>query len=261
MKLPVYQVDAFSRSLFGGNPAAVVPLQEWLPEGQMQHIAMENNLSETAFFVPQGDGFELRWFTPVTEVALCGHATLATAHVLFNELDYKQAEVSFYTQSGELKVRKNGRLLAMDFPAASSKKVETPGALLKALGNEKAIEVFKSDDYLVVFGSEKEVAGLQPDFAALQKVDARGIIVTAKGNKVDFVSRFFAPKVGVNEDPVTGSAHTKLIPYWSSKLGKNELRARQISPRGGEVYCKMRGSRVEISGEAITYLTGEIRLA
>ena len=220
MKLPIYQADAFTSELFGGNPAAVIPLEEWLPDGVMQNIAAENNLSETAFFVEEGDSFRLRWFTPAVEVDLCGHATLATSHVLFEELGYEQPTINFNTS-----------------------------------------EVYKSDDYMVVLNSEQEVANLDPDFRMLNEVDARGIIVTAPGDEVDFVSRFFAPQAGIDEDPVTGSAHTKTTPYWSRKLKKDKLSARQISKRGGELICEMKGDRVEISGEAVTYMKGEITLA
>ena len=259
MKLPIYQVDAFTSQVFGGNPAAVCPLNEWLPDKIMQKLALENNLSETAFFVEGADGFHLRWFTPTTEVNLCGHATLATAHVLFYHLGYSKPGVNFNTKSGLLTVAKEGDQLLMDFPADEMEKVEGPPILYQALGVEKC-ETFKSDDYMVVLETEKEVADLNPDMRMLKEVDARGVIVTAHGDEVDFVSRFFAPQSGVDEDPVTGSAHTKLTPYWSKRLGKEELNARQISNRRGDLLCRNKGERVQIIGKAITYLVGEYSL-
>ncbi|MEX0722758.1 MAG: PhzF family phenazine biosynthesis protein [Gracilimonas sp.] len=260
MKLPIYQVDAFTSKLFSGNPAAVVPLEEWLSDEQMQHIAAENNLSETAFFVKEGNSYRLRWFTPTVEVDLCGHATLATAHVLFEELGYSEDEIVFKTESGLLTVKKEGESLSMNFPAVEPQQVEGPFVLFQALGIAKTSEVYKSDDYMVVLNSEKEVAALNPDIRMLSEVEARGIIVTAPGEEVDFVSRFFAPQSGVDEDPVTGSAHTKSTPYWSKKLDKEELKARQISKRGGDLICRMKGDRVEIAGNALTYLKGEITI-
>lgn len=258
MSLPIFQVDAFSDELFKGNPAAVVPLQDWIPDDKMQHIAAENNLSETAFFAKEGEGYRLRWFTPTTEVELCGHATLATAHVLFEEMGYDQKEIVFKTRSGLLTVLKTDEGLSMNFPADQMDRIEGPDVLFQALGIERREEVYRSDDYMVILETEKKVADLQPDFRLLREVDARGVIVTAPGNKVDFVSRFFAPQSGVDEDPVTGSAHTKSAPYWSNRLNKEELTARQISARGGNLTCKMLGDRVEINGQAVTYLTGEI---
>ncbi|MEX2477027.1 MAG: PhzF family phenazine biosynthesis protein [Gracilimonas sp.] len=260
MKLPIYQVDAFTSELFSGNPAAVVPLEEWLSDEQMQHIAAENNLSETAFFVKEGNSYRLRWFTPTVEVDLCGHATLATAHVLFEELGYSEDEIIFKTRSGLLTVSKKEGLLLMNFPADNMEKAEAPAVLFRALGVPQTFEVYKSDDYMVVLNSEKEVAALNPDIRMLSEVEARGIIVTAPGEEVDFVSRFFAPQSGVDEDPVTGSAHTKSTPYWSKKLDKEELKARQISKRGGDLICRMKGDRVEIAGNALTYLKGEITI-
>jgi len=258
MNLPIFQVDAFSSELYKGNPAAVVPLQEWLSDEHMQAIAAENNLSETAFFVREGESYRLRWFTPTVEVDLCGHATLAAAHVLFEELGYQEDEVVFKTRSGLLTVKKEGAFLTMNFPADEMPKVEASSVLFKALGIPKTTDTFKTDDYMVVLNSEEEVANLDPNIRMLSEVDARGIIVTAPGDEVDFVSRFFAPQAGVDEDPVTGSAHTKSTPYWSKRLDKNELKARQISKRGGDLICRMQGDRVEILGEAVTYLKGEI---
>ncbi len=260
MKNPIYQVDAFTSQLFAGNPAAVIPLKEWLPDAIMQQIAAENNLSETAFFTKEEEGYRLRWFTPTTEVELCGHATLASAHVLFEEMDYNKNEIIFKTRSGLLTVAKTAGALSMNFPADEMEAVEGPAVLFQALGLQRVDEVYKSDDYMIVLSSEEEVANVQPDFRILYDVDARGVIVTAPGKTVDFVSRFFAPQSGVNEDPVTGSAHTKSAPYWSKRLGKKELKAQQISERGGHLTCIIKDDRVEIKGQTVTYLRGEIEL-
>ncbi|MEQ9309571.1 MAG: PhzF family phenazine biosynthesis protein [Balneolaceae bacterium] len=260
MKTPIYQVDAFTNHIFGGNPAAVCPLKEWIKPELMQFIAMENNLSETAFFVRKGDVFALRWFTPVAEVDLCGHATLASAHVLFEELGYQKEEIKFDTKSGRLIVKKEGGRLSMDFPADKMQQVHAPPILFQALGINPSIFTFKSDDYMVVLDSEKEVAQLDPDFKMLKEVNARGIIVTAPGNEVDFVSRFFAPRHNIDEDPVTGSAHTKLTPYWSERLGKKEMEARQISERVGVLTIRDKNDRVEILGKAVTFMKGEITI-
>ncbi|MFN1834719.1 PhzF family phenazine biosynthesis protein [Balneola sp. MJW-20] len=262
MKLPIYQVDAFTDHRFGGNPAAVCPLEKWPSDKEMQNIAAENNLSETAFFKQTGDSFHLRWFTPSTEVELCGHATLATAHVLFNEMGYSKEEIAFDTLSGRLTVKRSGYGLTMNFPVSVVEKVHAPAILFEALGLPPMEEnVYKSDDYLIELGSEQEVVDLNPDFRLLKEVDARGVIVTAPGDEVDFVSRFFAPQSGVDEDPVTGSAHTKSAPYWAKKLDKNELKARQVSHRAGELHCVVKGDRVEISGKVITFMRGEIEIA
>ncbi|MDR6196829.1 PhzF family phenazine biosynthesis protein [Siphonobacter sp. SORGH_AS_0500] len=262
MTLPIYQVDAFTAQLFKGNPAAVVPLESWLSKEEMLHIAAENNLAETAFFVKSGVDYELKWFTPLVEIDLCGHATVATAKVLYDHLGYSESEIRFQTNSGLLTVRKDGKKYTLNFPANVPYAESTPEGLLEYLGVGKALEVLKgrTNDYLVVLESEAEVAALTPDFRALKSVNARGIIVTAKGDEADFVSRFFGPAVGVDEDPVTGSAHTVLVPYWAEKLGKSELFARQISKRGGELWVKLLGNRVEMSGEAVMYLKGEIFL-
>ncbi|MFV1883142.1 MAG: PhzF family phenazine biosynthesis protein [Balneola sp.] len=260
MKIAIYQVDAFTDSVFGGNPAAVCPLKEWIRPELMQKIAMENNLSETAFFVREGDLYALRWFTPVAEVDLCGHATLASAHVLFEKLGYSKEEIKFETRSGRLIVRKEGDHLAMDFPSDKMEQVQGPPILYQALGIKPNIFTFKSDDYMIVLDSEREIAVLQPDFRMLKEVDARGIIVTAPGNEVDFVSRFFAPRHNIDEDPVTGSAHTKLTPYWSERLEKREMQARQISERVGTLTVRDKVERVEILGKAVTYLRGEIEV-
>ncbi len=259
MKLPLFQVDAFTDRLFGGNPAAVVPLTTWLPTPEMQKIAAENNLAETAFFVPQGDNFELRWFTPELEIDLCGHATLATAHILFTELDHRQSHIHFHTlKAGTLTVTRNQNLYTLDFPSRPVVDCEIPEGLLDAMGGKAPIEVWNSRDYLLVYESEADVLALKPDFAALSKIDMMGVIATAKGDHSDFVSRFFIPAAGINEDPVTGSAHCNLIPYWASKLGKNQLHAYQVSARRGELWCELKGDRVLMSGKAVTYLKGEI---
>jgi PhzF family phenazine biosynthesis protein len=260
MKLKIFQVDAFTDHLFGGNPAAVCPLQEWLPAEKMQQIAMENNLSETAFFVPVEDGFELKWFTPVTEVKLCGHATLASGHVLYHHLGYVQPAIRFHSKSGLLGVEKNGEWLTLNFPADHLNSVEVPELLRNGLYIEPA-EVWKGfENYLVVLKSAEEVYQLKPDFRLLQQLDSLGVIVTARGKDVDFISRFFAPGAGIDEDPVTGSAHTSLTPYWAAKMNKTEFTARQVSTREGYLKCKLLGERVEISGKAVTYLEGEISI-
>ena len=260
MKLPIYQADAFTDHVFGGNPAAVCPLETWLPDELMQHIAMENNLSETAFFVKEGEAYHLRWFTPAVEVDLCGHATLATAHIMFTELGFEGNEIHFNTKSGELIVSRTVEGYKMDFPAEEMPQVQEPPQLFQALGIQRTSYTYKSDDVMVVLGSEKEVAELNPNFNLLKEVEARGVIVTAPGDEVDFVSRFFAPQSGIDEDPVTGSAHTKLAPLWAKTLGKTELTARQISERVGDLRISLKGDRVEIFGQAQTFLRGEIIL-
>jgi PhzF family phenazine biosynthesis protein len=259
--MKIYQVDAFAEKVFTGNPAAIVPLDEFLPDKVMQDIALENNLAETAYFVKSGDEYKIRWFTPTVEVDLCGHATLASAHVLFNHLGYKGEVVNFHShRSGPLKVYHNTNLLTLDFPTDPIAQI-SPDAAMLAPFTTKPIEVWKGKtDLMFVFEQESHVADMVPNLSAIAALPCRGIIVTAKGNKVDFVSRFFGPQSGVNEDPVTGSAHTTLIPYWSKKLGKKELSARQVSPRGGNLRCIDKGDRVHISGSAVTYLVGDIRL-
>jgi PhzF family phenazine biosynthesis protein len=260
MKITLYQVDAFAEILFGGNPAAVCPLPSWLPDAQLQAIAAENNLSETAFFVARGASFELRWFTPVAEVDLCGHATLATAHVLFRHLGHAGESLRFQTRSGELRVTRTGAGLQMDFPARPPRPATPPAALLDGL-HLSAAEVWAADDYLVVLPDEAAVRALVPDLALLRRVDLRGVIITAPGSADDFVSRFFAPKYGIDEDPVTGSAHCTLAPYWAARLGRTDLRARQVSKRGGVVLCTVSSERVLLAGQAITYLVGEMDLS
>jgi PhzF family phenazine biosynthesis protein len=259
MEIPVYQVDAFTSHIFGGNPAMVCPLNEWLPDETLQAIAMENNLSETAFFVKQGDGFHLRWFTPAVEVDLCGHATLASAYVLFEFLEPQREEVTFSTASGDLTVTREGARLALDFPARPPEPIDPCPGLVEALG-APPVEILAARDYLIVYDNEDTVRSLEPDMRALLDIDLFAVIVTAPGRRTDFVSRFFAPAKGVNEDPVTGSAHCTLIPYWAARLGKSQLMARQVSLRGGTLHCEHRGDRVTIAGEAALFLKGQILL-
>ncbi|MGS1108671.1 PhzF family phenazine biosynthesis protein [Achromobacter anxifer] len=258
-QLDIYQVDAFTAAPFGGNPAAVVPLQAWLPDATLQRIAEENNLSETAYFVRKGDAYELRWFTPAVEVDLCGHATLASAWVLFEQLGATEDVLRFATRSGELQVRRAGDRLAMDFPAKQPVAQEIPPGLLQALGLPRAQALYKTDDYLVVIDDEALIDALKPDFAALAAFDTRGVAVTAPSAQFDFVSRWFGPRVGVNEDPVTGSAHTSLAPYWAQRLGKRSLSAQQGGARKGQLHCEvLDNGRVIISGQAALYLRGAI---
>ncbi len=259
MKLPVYIVDAFTDKLFGGNPAAVCPLDKWLSDDIMQGLGAENNLSETVFFVRDGDQYKIRWFTPATEVKLCGHATLASAHILFTELGYTKREISFNSLSGVLRVsnREDGKI-TLDFPVNTPEPVnEVPQKLLEGLGVTDAM-VFKSSfDYMVVLPSQKDVEALTPDFRILGKVEARGVITTARGDEADFVSRCFYPQSGIDEDPVTGSAHTVMVPYWATILNKSALQAIQVSKRRGYLDCVLAGERVLMSGNAVTYLKGE----
>ncbi len=260
MKIPIYQVDAFTSKVFAGNPAAVCPLTEWLPDNLLQSIATENNLAETAFFVPAGNRYHLRWFTPVCEVDLCGHATLATAHILFSELDQSHRTISFDTKSGELIVRKHEKGFALDFPARPPAPVSINPSLLPALGDIQPQDVLGARDYLVRYETEAQVRSLSPKMEVLKSVDRFAVIVTAPGTDCDFVSRFFAPAKGVNEDPVTGSAHCTLIPYWAAHLNKTVLHARQISARGGELFCEYKGDRVEITGQTALFLKGSIHI-
>jgi len=259
MELKIYQLDAFSNHLFGGNPAAVCPLDTWLPDELMQQIAMENNLSETAFFVQEQDGLRIRWFTPKAEVTLCGHATLATAWVYFHHIEPDRDEVTFNSLSGPLVVYRRGKQLTLDFPASEVHPVAVPSQLTQALGTTP-LECYAGGDWMVLLEDEKTVRHLKPDLALLIQLEARGLIVTAPGGDCDFVSRFFAPRVGIDEDPVTGSAHTHLAPYWAQRLGKKVLHARQLSARGGELWCEVRGARVTISGQVVPYLQGVVTL-
>ena len=258
-----FHVDAFAQTPFTGNPAGVCPLDAALPAGLMQQIAAENNLAETAFIVPRPGApadYDIRWFTPTVEIDLCGHATLASAHVLFTHLGFEAEQVTFYSQSGPLRVKReaDGRL-TLDFPSRPPQELTThPTGLADGL-RATPLHVLAARDLLTVFNTEAEVRALKPDYARLAALEYVGVIATAPGTDgVDFVSRFFAPRVGVPEDPVTGSAHSTLIPYWAAKLGKTELRARQISPRGGDLWCALRGNRVDISGYAVTYAVGEL---
>jgi len=259
MKLPLYQVDAFSAQSFGGNPAAVVPLERWLDDRTLQAIASENNLAETAFLVREASGYRIRWFTPAVEVDLCGHATLAAAHVLFERLEPGLGEVEFASRSGPLRVRHDGQRLALDFPSQPATRREPPAGFAAALGGAPR-ETLEAMDLMAVFEREEEVRALRPDFRALAACETRGIIATAPGNDVDFVSRFFAPRVGIDEDPVTGSAHCTLVPFWAGRLERRELRARQVSARGGELWCELKGDRVRIAGNAALYLEGTITI-
>ncbi len=259
MRLPIYQVDAFADRVFRGNPAAVCPLETWLPDATLQGIAAENNLSETAFFVREGNDYALRWFTPSVEVDLCGHATLASGYVVMRFLEPQRERVSFHTaKAGTLVVNRRADMLVMDFPAWPAVPVAAPPRLFAALGGTPR-EVLRARDHLVLYGSAAEIAALTPDLAALAKVDCWAVIVTAPGeNGIDFVSRFFAPAQGVPEDPATGSAHCTLVPYWAKRLGKTELEARQLSRRGGALSCALDGDRVSIAGKAVLYLEGRI---
>ena len=256
----LYQIDAFADRVFSGNPAAVCPVEHWPEESLMQQIAAENNLAETAFVLKAGNHYEIRWFTPEMEVALCGHATLASAYVLFQHYEKEARLISFFSpKSGLLSVEKaeNG-YLTLDFPADPPSEVVPLKTLEEALGMSPVKTLKGKTDYLLIYKNQQEIENISPDFFLLNKVEARGVIVSAKGEAVDFVSRFFAPKVGINEDPVTGSAHTTLIPYWSEVLNKKQLSARQLSKRGGSLHCEALGQRVKIGGSAVPYLLGEI---
>ena len=257
MKLDIYQVDAFTNHLFKGNPAAVVPLDSWVSDDVMQDIAAENNLSETAFYVRNDEDFEIRWFTPTVEVNLCGHATLATAFVVFEREEVMGNHIVFNSKSGALKVDKTAEGLELDFPATVPVIAELPSWIKDVGGNP--IEAYScEDDFLLIYDSEEAIRNLTPNFTALKQVPVRGIICSSKSERYDFVSRFFAPGAGIDEDPVTGSAHTKLVPYWAEVLKKEKLLAKQISKRGGELKCNLQGDRVKLSGEAKLFLKGEI---
>lgn len=258
--IKIFIVDAFASELFKGNPAAVCPLDNWLPDDLMQNIAFENNLSETAFIVKKEKGFHIRWFTPKAEVKLCGHATLATSHVLFRHLGYEKDEITFYSKSGELKVKTDKEKIILNFPTNKPEPIEISPKILSAFDFEPVETLFGGTDYLIIANSEEIVRKMKPDLSKLSNPEIRGVIVSAKGETCDFVSRFFAPGVGIDEDPVTGSAHTVLIPYWAQRLDKNEMFAQQLSERGGELQCKHLNNRVEIGGEAVTYMTGNINI-
>jgi PhzF family phenazine biosynthesis protein len=260
MKIKIYQVDAFTDTLFSGNPAAVCPLDSWLDESIMQNIAMENNLAETAFYVQNKNNYFIRWFTPTVEVDLCGHATLAAAHVLFSYENYENNEINFDSKSGTLNVKKDNDYLTMNFPTDIIKKVVVSKEIQSCF-NIQPIEAFKGKtDHMLIYENEEQVRNIKYDFKKISQINARGIIITARGKDSDFVSRFFAPQSGIDEDPVTGSAHTTLTPYWSKRLNKNELTAVQISKRKGFLICKYKNDRTEISGKARMYMIGEIRL-
>ncbi|WP_299527772.1 PhzF family phenazine biosynthesis protein [uncultured Lutibacter sp.] len=258
--MTIYQVDAFNNEIFKGNPAAVIPLNEWISEDLMQAIAEENNLSETVFFVKNEQSFDIRWFTPACEIDLCGHATLAAAHIIFTELNYEEKIITFNSKSGNLSVKKNEDWYTLNFPSEEIEEIETPKILIEAL-NVPILRTYKGTWKLIVeVEDETTIANLKPNFSLLSELESNGIGVTSKGDKVDFVSRFFAPKLGINEDPVTGSAHTILIPFWSKKLNKTNLNAVQLSKRVGILKCTFLNDRVEMSGQAITYLKGELKL-
>jgi PhzF family phenazine biosynthesis protein len=262
MKIKLFQIDAFTDKLFAGNPAAVCPLDEWLADDVLQKIAIENNLAETAFFIKKETGnYHLRWFTPEIEMDLCGHATLASAHVLFEELAYPHDNIIFESKSGTLAVTKINDYLELDFPSRPPETALLPESISHAL-NIQPQEVWKARDYLLVYDSEEDIKNLKPNIGQLEQVniDPGGIIVTAKGNEVDFISRFFTPQAAVFEDPVTGSAHCTLVPFWANRLSKTNFHARQISPRGGELFCDLRDDRVFIRGKAIKYLAGTIEI-
>jgi predicted PhzF superfamily epimerase YddE/YHI9 len=260
MKLPIFHIDAFAEAPFQGNPAAVCPLDSWLPDELLQSIAQENNLAETAFYVAKDEGYELRWFTPTKEVDLCGHATLAAAHVLLNSAGVAQSQVTFQSRSGQLRVFREEAFLTLDFPAQVGVACEVPVGLAEGLG-ARPRACYRAMDYMAVFESEEEIVAIAPDHRRLATLELRGVIVTAPGRSCDFVSRFFAPKYGIDEDPVTGSAHCTLAPYWAERLGKSTLQARQLSKRTGTLRCRLEGDRVFISGQTVPYLEGTIRAA
>ncbi|MGD2117332.1 MAG: PhzF family phenazine biosynthesis protein [Chromatiales bacterium] len=259
MKLPIFQIDAFANEVFAGNPAAVVPLEQWLPDEILQNIAQENNLSETAYFLPTDTGYRIRWFTPTMEVDLCGHATLASAYVLFERLGYSGNEIHFDSRSGPLTVSRNGDWLELDFPATNLEKCEIPELITQAFGKQP-LEVWKADDYIALYEKEADIVSLQPDLRVLAELDCRGVIATARGVNADFVCRFFAPRYGIDEDPVTGSAYCELMPYWADVLGRQKLSALQLSQRGGQLQCELHGDRVRIAGKAVLYLEGTISI-
>lgn len=259
MRLAIWQVDAFSARRFGGNPAAIVPLEAWLPEETLLAIAAENNLSETAFLVRDAHEYQIRWFTPSEEVPLCGHATLASAWVVFQRLEPQRQRVVFRSKSGELPVWREGEQLILDFPVGALEPAADPRALTSALGAQP-LELYSGFQWLALFESETVVRALAPNMARLIETGIHGVIATAPGTDCDFVSRFFAPVAGVPEDPVTGSAHTRLTPFWAARLGRTSLHARQVSARGGELWCTLRDGRVHLAGHAALYLEGSIEV-
>lgn len=258
MNLTLYQIDAFADQVFKGNPAAVMPLEKWIDDSLMQNLAMENNLAETVFFVPKGNDYEIRWFTPAAEINLCGHATLASAYVLFNILGYKQPSITFHSKSGPLIVTQDDGIISMDFPSWKPEKItEYPDDLAEILGIKEIVGVYQYRDLMVEVNSEEDVKSAQPDFTRMKK-SGHKMMLTAPGKKVDFVSRFFAPTFGIDEDPVTGSAHSQLIPFWSEKLGKTKMQAHQLSPRGGHLIVEQKGERVVMGGKCVFYMKGEV---
>jgi PhzF family phenazine biosynthesis protein len=261
MILPIYQVDAFTAKLFGGNPAAVVPLEKWLDDSTLQNIAAENNLSETAFFIKEGESYNIRWMTPANEVPLCGHATLASAFVIFNFIEKNSKKIKFMSKSGELIVEKSGEMLTLDFPSHKPTPIKITDEIKKCF-DKKPLDVLQNGFYLlVVFDSEDYTRNFQPNFEQIKQIHPHAVIISSKGKEADFVSRMFAPNEGINEDSVTGSSHTVLIPYWTEKLGKKNFRALQVSQREGELFCEDLGKRVKISGNAVLYSTGNIFLS
>jgi PhzF family phenazine biosynthesis protein len=260
-KIKIYQIDAFTDKVFGGNPAAVCVLEQWLEADKMQHIAAENNLAETAFVVAKENDYEIRWFTPTTEVDLCGHATLAAAYVLFKYYDYPSNKINLFSpRSGALAVSKQGDELTLDFPIDTYSQIEIPQVLIEATG-KKPLEAYRGKtDFVLIYPTQDDIENMCPDLRLIESVGGRGVIVSAPGKDVDFVSRFFAPQVGISEDPVTGSAHTTLTPIWNQKLGKTKLTAMQLSKRVGNLTCELIGNRVNITGKAVTYLIGEIEV-
>lgn len=261
MKLTIYQVDAFAEKVFKGNPAAVIPLDEWMDAGLMQQIAMETNLSETVFFVKTDTGYHIRWFTPEYEIDLCGHATLASAYIIKNFLEPHIADIHFSTQkAGVLKAFAKDGMYTLDFPSRMPQACETPEKLLPSLGISNAVEVLRSRDYFVVLPNEEAVRNLEPDYTVMKELDTIGVIVTAKGHEADVVSRCFYPGAGISEDPVTGSAHCNIVPYWSDKLRKTKLFCQQLSARHGDLECELAGDRVLMSGKCVLFMQGEINI-
>jgi PhzF family phenazine biosynthesis protein len=261
MKYTIYQVDAFAEKVFQGNPAAIMPLEDWLEDSLMQKIAMENNLSETAFFVKTDAGYHIRWFTPEFEIDLCGHATLASAYIIKNFVEPHLGEINFTTQkAGALRAMAKDGIYTLDFPSRMPQPCKTPEQLFKSVGITTAVEVLKSRDYFVVLPNEDAVKNADPDFTLIKELDSVGVIITAKGQSADVVSRCFYPGAGIPEDPVTGSAHCNIVPYWSEKLGKTKLFCKQLSQRGGDLHCELEGDRVLMSGKCILYLEGEINV-
>ena len=262
-KFTIYQVDAFAKEVFAGNPAAVLPLEEWPDDLLMQKIAMENNLAETAFFIPsssENNEYDIRWFTPESEIDLCGHATLASAFVLYNYLDFDKPKITFHSQSGPLIISKKDKLIFLDFPSWPPERLETwPEEITRSLGEPEIVGVYKNRDYIIELANEDMVKKCSPDFTLMKKTKDN-LIITAPGKEVDFVSRFFAPYLGIDEDPVTGSSHSQLIPFWSYKLGKDKMLARQLSKRGGELICEQKGERVSMGGECKFYMKGQIEI-